>query len=51
MLVRPPASALEDTTHLMVCPWSHMRRKPRNKNLICQHLYLHLSQSRKNPKK
>ena len=49
---RPPASAPEVTTYLVVCPWSHMRRRnPRNKKLICQHLHLCLSYSRKSLKK
>ena len=51
MQVRLPTSALEVTTCLMVCSWSLRRRNPRNKNLILQHLYLRLSQSRRNPKK
>ena len=51
MPVRLPASAPEVTTRLVVCPWSLRRRNPRNKNLIHQHLYLRLSQSRRNPKK
>ena len=32
--------------------WSHMRRRnPRSKKLIRQHLHLHLSHSKKSPKK
>ena len=59
MPIRPLASAPEATTHLVACmsPWSHVRRKnPRSMKLICQHMHLRWSHSRKslrkkNPKK
>ena len=54
MPIRPLALAPEATTRLMTCmsPWNHVRRRnPRSRKLTRQHLHLHLSYSRKSPKK